>query len=132
MFENKFEQIKLQTFMKNVKQAKYKAEVCNKELLDYQGKILSPNYPNTYPKSTECLITISVADVHVQLSLFFVEFALESSTACVNDYLQIESSPKLFGNLLPLPYFKQTNVLDIRFHTNEAIEGLFTFCKIHF
>ena len=93
-------------------------------MTDYQGKVFSPYYPEPYPKNMDCDIRINVADAHVHLALFFSKFSVESSAACANDYVQIDSATKLCGKALPPPYFKQTNTLDIKFHSNQVVEGL--------
>ena len=103
-----------------------KAETCNRVLTENNGLILSSGYLESYPPNLDCSFKINVDDSSLKLALFFAKFELESSANCANDYLQIDSQPKLCGNQLPDPYFKNSNQIDIRFHTNENLGG-----KIH-
>ena len=100
-----------------------KAETCNRVLTESNGLILSPGYPEAYPASLDCSFKIVVEESSLKLALFFSKFELESSASCVNDYLQIDSQPKRCGKELPDPYFKNSNQIDIRFHTNDNLGG---------
>ena len=100
-----------------------KAETCNRVLTENNGLILSPGYPETYPASLDCSFKIVVEESSLKLALFFTKFELESSANCANDYLQIDSQPKICGKELPDPYFKNSNQIDIRFHTNDNLGG---------
>ena len=100
-----------------------KAETCNRVLTENNGFILSPGYPESYPASLDCSFKIFVEESSLKLALFFTKFEVESSTNCANDYLQIDSQPKICGQQLPDPYFKNSNQIDIRFHTNENLGG---------
>ena len=92
-------------------------------LTEYNGLILSPGYPESYPPSLDCSFKISLDESSLKLALFFTKFDLESSANCANDYLQIDSQPKICGQQLPDPYFKNSNQIDIRFRTNENLGG---------
>ena len=100
-----------------------KAETCNRVLTENNGLILSPGYPEAYPTSLDCSFKIVVEESTLKLALFFTKFELESSANCANDYLQIDSQPKLCGKELPDPYFKNSNQIDIRFHSNDNLGG---------
>ena len=100
-----------------------KAETCNRVLTEYNGLILSPGYPESYPPSLDCSFKISLDEPSLKLALFFTKFDLESSANCANDYLQIDSQPKICGQQLPDPYFKNSNQIDIRFRSNENLGG---------
>ena len=64
---------------------KYKAEICNREHTEANGVVLSPNYPNLYPNSMDCLIKLAMPDAFLKISLFFASFQLESSANCISD-----------------------------------------------
>ena len=86
---------------------------------------MSPGYldQNLYPPNLDCLIQIKLDDSQLKIALFFLTFELEDSTNCVSDYLRIDSSDKLCGQKLPDPYFKNSNSLDMYFHTNDQLQG---------
>ena len=105
-----------------------KAETCNRVLTENNGLISSPGYPESYPASLDCSFKIVVEESSLKLALFFAKFELESSANCANDYLQIDSQPRICGKELPDPYFKNSNQIDIRFHTNDNLEGT---CNIY-
>ena len=100
-----------------------KAETCNRVLTESNGLLLYPGYPEAYPASLDCSFKIVVEESSLKLALFFSKFELESSASCANDYLQIDSQPKICGKELPDPYFKNSNQIDIRFHTNDNLGG---------
>lgn len=52
------------------------------------GVFTSPNYPNNYPNSRECIFRI-IVEVNNQIMLNFTDFALESGTDCLFDYVEI-------------------------------------------
>ena len=105
--------------------AKYKAEKCNRIHYEPNGPIISPGYldQNLYAPNLDCLIQIKLDDNQLKIGLFFLTFELEDSTNCVSDYLRIDSNDKLCGRKLPDPYFKNSNSLDMYFHTNDRLQG---------
>ena len=102
-----------------------KAEKCNRIHYEPNGPILSPGYldQNLYPPNLDCLIQIKLEDSQLKIAVFFLTFELEDSTNCVSDYLRIDSNDKLCGRTLPDPYFKNSNSLDMYFHTNDQLQG---------
>ena len=104
--------------------AKYVAEVCSREYQESFGMVLSPNFPNFYPNSVDCTMQIMVPDLEVELALFFAKFELESSQLCADDYIFIDQRDKYCGTQLPNPYFKKSNSIQIKFHTNSQVQGL--------
>ena len=52
------------------------------------GTILSSPYPHVYENNLNLEWTITT-DISMQLSLRFIRFELEDSTACQNDYLLV-------------------------------------------
>jgi len=103
--------------------AKYLAEICSREYQDAHGLILSPNFPNFYPNSVDCVMQVMVPDIQVHLALFFAKFELESSQYCADDFVFIDQKEKYCGTHLPNPYFKNSNSLEIKFHSNDQVQG---------
>ena len=101
------------------------AEKCNRIHYEQNGPIVSPGYldQNLYAPNLDCLIQIKLDENQLKIGLFFLTFELEDSTNCVSDYLRIDSNEKLCGRQLPNPYFKNSNSLDMYFHTNDQLQG---------
>lgn len=54
------------------------------------GTIRSPNYPQKYPKSKECVWVIEAKNKYL-VTVEFNFFDLENSTRCTYDYIEIRS-----------------------------------------
>ena len=103
--------------------ATFKAERCNRIHSEPNGVILSPGYPYQYPMDVNCQININLEEIDRKISIFFVAFELEKSSNCASDWLKIDNGPKLCGNALPSPYFKNANAVRIEFVSNSALSG---------
>lgn len=91
--------------------------------------IQSPKYPNRYPTSTDCSVTVFASDVNICfLELRFDEFRLEPSAVsdeCANDYLEISDDNELREPRRYCGVFTGIRLIEIegikrfRFHSNE-------------
>ncbi|XP_068081387.1 cubilin [Anabrus simplex] len=61
---------------------------CGADLTSEHGSFASPDYPSTYPLNSECVWTITSAPGN-RVMVNFRSFALEESTSCNKDYLEI-------------------------------------------
>nr|XP_054752325.1 uncharacterized protein LOC129257911 [Lytechinus pictus] len=94
-------------------------------ITDAPGNISSPNFPSNYPPSVDCVYTISL-DTRIQLS-FQLLFLLPDP----EDYLTIsemgengyEERVRLSGIFLPKSYISEATSIQIRFVTDNRIEG---------
>ncbi|KAG5321774.1 NETO2 protein, partial [Acromyrmex heyeri] len=91
----------------------------------------SPNYPELYPNSTNC-VRVLEADKGMLLKLDFRdEFKLEDSPDCRFDFLEVRDGQYGYSNLLgnfcgtnfPPEITSKTRYLWLRFHSDENIEG---------
>ncbi|KAL5006001.1 hypothetical protein ScPMuIL_017159 [Solemya velum] len=87
----------------------------------------SPNYPNNYPHNTN--ITWDFINSDGIWAIDFREFNLETSTKCVDDFLEIDDlvdskkKPiRLCGDELPETFYSQGRLVRIRFKTDDIIE----------
>ena len=103
--------------------ATFKAERCNRIHSEQNGVILSPGYPNQYPFDVNCQININLEEIDRKIAIFFAAFELEKSSNCESDWLKIDNGPKLCGDTLPSPYFKNGNAVRIDFVSNFALSG---------
>ncbi|XP_033110748.1 cubilin-like [Anneissia japonica] len=82
------------------------------------GQFMSPNFPNNYPDNTECAWTFS-SPVGEAIQLDFVEFDLQTSSTCDNDYLDVYDGPtensnrlaKLCGTQIPSTIVSSGNAM---------------------
>ncbi|CAO2585471.1 Tolloid-like protein 2 [Lemmus lemmus] len=66
--------------------------MCGGDITKDAGQIQSPNYPDDYRPSKECVWRITVADgFHVGLT--FQSFEIERHDSCAYDYLEIRDGP---------------------------------------
>ncbi|XP_059084293.1 uncharacterized protein LOC131881452 isoform X2 [Tigriopus californicus] len=96
--------------------------------------IQSPKYPNQYPASTDCSITVFASDANICfLELRFDEFRLEPSAVsdeCANDYLEISDDNDLRQPRRYCGVFTGIRLLEIEgtkrflFHSNERNNDL--------
>ncbi|KAG8573749.1 hypothetical protein GDO81_012532 [Engystomops pustulosus] len=93
---------------------------------DPNGLVTSPNYPNAYPRNTECDWTIIVPDGEAVEIQFQDQFYIEPSDNCSNSHLEIrdgaESSSrllaKLCGNTKPVIYKSLGTAMYLSFRTD--------------
>jgi len=61
---------------------------CGGNFFTPEGFIMSPNFPDNYPKQMNCIWTINVPDSN-QIELNISQFSLEESFECELDFLEI-------------------------------------------
>ncbi|KAK3572019.1 hypothetical protein QTP86_022249 [Hemibagrus guttatus] len=101
---------------------------CSEVFTTPTGVLTSPNYPNNYPNSRECIFRIIVA-VNNQIMLNFTDFALEAGGNCIHDYVEIrdggyETSPligRYCSTQAPPLVLSHSNRLWIKFHSDSSI-----------
>ncbi|KAK4475755.1 hypothetical protein MN116_001015, partial [Schistosoma mekongi] len=108
--------------------ADYEA-ICGGELQMEEGILTSPNYPEFYRPSKECIWQI-IVPVGYSVALIFHSFQLEKHDTCVYDYLEVrdglkDTSPllkKLCGSHLPNPIKSTNNVMYVKFVSDSSVE----------
>ncbi|VDD74489.1 unnamed protein product [Mesocestoides corti] len=108
--------------------AEYQA-MCGGEIVQEEGVITSPSYPEFYKPNKECIWKI-VVPTGFSVALTFQSFDIEKHDNCVYDYLEIrdglsESSPvlkKLCGSNLPTPIKSTNNMMYIKFVSDSSVE----------
>ncbi|KAA3681817.1 uncharacterized protein DEA37_0009101, partial [Paragonimus westermani] len=108
--------------------ADYEA-ICGGELQMESGTLNSPQYPESYRPSKECVWQI-IVPVGYSVALSFHSFQLEKHDTCVYDYLEVrdgltESAPllkKLCGSQLPAPIKSTNNVMTVKFVSDSSVE----------
>ncbi|XP_018351264.1 PREDICTED: uncharacterized protein LOC108753835 isoform X2 [Trachymyrmex septentrionalis] len=109
------------------------SKICDKFMNEdpIKREFYSPNYPESYPNSTDC-VRILEADKGMLLKLDFRdEFKLEDSPDCRFDFLEVRDGQYGYSNLLgnfcgtnfPPEITSKTRYLWLRFHSDENIEG---------
>ncbi|XP_076816428.1 uncharacterized protein LOC143462236 isoform X3 [Clavelina lepadiformis] len=107
--------------------------ICSSPVLnDRTGIIISPNFPNNYDNSLDCVTTIQAGFREV-VKISFLNFTVEVNVnaegvpgqqGCTWDWLELfdnateQRSGKLCGNSLPINYTSDTNTLMIRFRSD--------------
>ncbi|XP_029345465.1 cubilin isoform X2 [Acyrthosiphon pisum] len=76
-----------------------RAQACGGNFFTPEGFIMSPNFPDNYPKRMNCIWTINVPDSN-QIQLNISQFSLEESFDCELDYLEIRNGGYLTSPLL--------------------------------
>ena len=56
-------------------------EMCNEAIMDKEGWILSPNYPNNYTNNLQCHMNITAGTGQI-VQLSFIDFLLELCLTC--------------------------------------------------
>ncbi|XP_008565950.1 PREDICTED: cubilin [Galeopterus variegatus] len=108
----------------------YKIAGCNREYNKGFGNLKSPGWPENYSNNMNCTIVLTAPENH-SISLFFHSFAIEDSSECRHDFLEVRNGSnssslllgKYCGTLLPNPVFSQNNKLYLRFKSNSAISS---------
>ncbi|XP_033761795.1 cubilin-like [Pecten maximus] len=98
-----------------------------------QGNLQSPNYPNAYPASKECIYSINQPNGN-SVTLTFTAFDVEGSSGglCAFDYVEVrdggsETSPLLghfCGAEIPDPISTTQNLMWVKFVTDSSIQNL--------
>ncbi|XP_023349117.1 tolloid-like protein 1 [Eurytemora carolleeae] len=108
--------------------AQYEA-VCGGELDTETGQLESPNFPEDYQPSKECIWKIRVAE-DFQVALKFQSFEIENHDNCVYDYLEIrdgdtQDSPLIgtyCGYKMPKDIKSSSNSLWIKFVSDGSVQ----------
>ena len=102
--------------------------ICNVDLTAVSGTIMSPNHPNNYPSSIQCLWLIDLGITH-DITLTFYKFELEKKEDCSYDWVSVregktETSPEMIsvcGDVLP-PTIISKGPMRIYFQTDSDKE----------
>ncbi|XP_052245586.1 multiple epidermal growth factor-like domains protein 10 [Dreissena polymorpha] len=100
---------------------------CGGVLTDPFGVITSPNYPSNYNSNVQCTWVINASEGY-QINVNFTDFALEDSSECDYDFLELfygpnASSPlvgKFCGTSPPWRFQSQSNSVRIVFSTDSS------------
>ncbi|XP_055238082.2 mannan-binding lectin serine protease 1 isoform X7 [Gorilla gorilla gorilla] len=93
------------------------------------GVITSPDFPNPYPKSSECLYTIELEEGFMVNLQFEDIFDIEDhpEVPCPYDYIKIKVGPKVLGPFCgekaPEPISTQSHSVLILFHSDNSGEN---------
>jgi len=106
---------------------------CGGPIVDLEGSIFSPNYPQPYPKDVSCMWTMR-APIGYLIKINFQKFDLENSNYCDFDTLNIDiatlriDSPweqlaVLCGKKRPQAMMIKSNEATIRFKSDFTLRG---------
>ncbi|XP_010336010.1 mannan-binding lectin serine protease 1 isoform X4 [Saimiri boliviensis] len=93
------------------------------------GVITSPDFPNPYPKSSECLYTIKLEEGFMVSLQFEDIFDIEDhpDVSCPYDYIKVKVGPKVWGPFCgekaPEPINTQSHHVLILFHSDNSGEN---------
>ncbi|KAG1661332.1 Cubilin [Nymphon striatum] len=96
------------------------------------GYIKSKNYPDQYPNNIECEWRLVTEPSYFYNLTFVNRFDVEKHADCENDYVQVsehisDENWKLVGKFcgfsIPIIPISKSNILKIKFHSNQAITG---------
>ncbi|KAF4095682.1 cubilin isoform X1 [Onychostoma macrolepis] len=101
---------------------------CSEVFRSPTGEFSSPNYPDNYPNSRECVFKI-IVEVNMQIMLNVTDFELEGFSSCGFDYLEIrdggyETSPligKYCGTNGPPIIVSHSNRLWLKFRSDHSL-----------
>jgi hypothetical protein len=105
----------------------YRQASCNRTYTGSSGLILSPGWPNFYPHSVYCEMSVT-GPSGTRLSLFFGNMQIENHPNCVYDYLEVYNTStavgtplvRLCGAEIPSPIFLPSNAAFLRFVTDSS------------
>ncbi|XP_045136079.1 serine protease 30-like [Portunus trituberculatus] len=87
-------------------------------------RITSPNYPNNYPNSEDCVVTINAVTNECKLEINCDDFQIQDSENCRKDFLLIRedrlTKEKFCGNE-EFVYMSNKETLKLRFRSNRQI-----------
>lgn len=102
---------------------------CDSSFSDTNFEIISPLYPSSYPRSSDCYYIINKFNSNVcHLEVTYIDFDLQGANEfnyCTNDYLDfngIRMCGKVNQNSMRNYYFPDSK-FTIRFHADSAIQG---------
>nr|3POB_A Chain A, Mannan-binding lectin serine protease 1 [Rattus norvegicus]3POE_A Chain A, Mannan-binding lectin serine protease 1 [Rattus norvegicus]3POF_A Chain A, Mannan-binding lectin serine protease 1 [Rattus norvegicus]3POF_B Chain B, Mannan-binding lectin serine protease 1 [Rattus norvegicus]3POG_A Chain A, Mannan-binding lectin serine protease 1 [Rattus norvegicus]3POG_B Chain B, Mannan-binding lectin serine protease 1 [Rattus norvegicus]3POG_C Chain C, Mannan-binding lectin serine protea len=93
------------------------------------GTITSPDYPNPYPKSSECSYTIDLEEGFMVTLQFEDIFDIEDhpEVPCPYDYIKIKAGSKVWGPFCgeksPEPISTQSHSIQILFRSDNSGEN---------
>uniref|UniRef100_A0A452TBD0 Mannan binding lectin serine peptidase 1 n=1 Tax=Ursus maritimus TaxID=29073 RepID=A0A452TBD0_URSMA len=93
------------------------------------GVITSPDFPNPYPKSSECFYTIELEEGFMVSLQFEDIFDIEDhpEVSCPYDYIKIKAGPKVLGPFCgeraPEPINTQSHTVQILFRSDNSGEN---------
>ncbi|XP_064472120.1 cubilin-like [Ornithodoros turicata] len=109
----------------------YAWQGCGGELRKPSGAIQTPNYPNGYPRNTECIWNIQVAP-GAKVELTIRNFHMESSHGCVFDFVRVYGGPDVtsplitelceFGSVSQV-LTSNGNTMTVHFRSDSSISG---------
>ncbi|NP_001084377.1 tolloid-like protein 2 precursor [Xenopus laevis] len=102
---------------------------CEQKLLNAEGTISSPNWPEKYPSRKECTWDISVTAGH-RVKLVFTDFEIEQHQECAYDHLELYDGPngkaailgRFCGSKEPSPVVASTNNMFLRFYSDASVQ----------
>ncbi|MPC47256.1 Ovochymase-1 [Portunus trituberculatus] len=119
--------IKAATGQRGVNQASTAMDVrvCCLLIVGNEGiRITSPNYPNNYPNSEDCVVTINAVTNECKLEINCDDFQIQDSENCRKDFLLIRedrlTKEKFCGNE-EFVYMSNKETLKLRFRSNRQI-----------
>ncbi|XP_058456836.1 cubilin homolog [Malaya genurostris] len=111
--------------------------LCKRNITGFGGVIESPNFPNKYPSSADCLWTISVPSgnkIDVEFSHFELEngmiFEKNNSHVCHFDYVEISepnddrSINQKYCNNMPTKLTSKGSTINVGFRTDNSGENV--------
>ena len=57
------------------------------------GRLLSPRWPSSVPRDTDCSFRVSAADPAATVSVYFRYFRVSTSANCSDNYLEVRDGP---------------------------------------
>ena len=99
------------------------------EVMNNEGEVISPNYPENYNIDQECRLTITLSSGSL-VSSQFISFNLEDDLGCKYDWLEIRdgdspSSPiigsRLCGSSNPGTIISTGNSVTLIFHSDFSV-----------
>ncbi|ENN72173.1 hypothetical protein YQE_11228, partial [Dendroctonus ponderosae] len=106
------------------------AAICGGDLyIDWEGHLESPNYPEEYQPSKECIWRITVPE-NYQVALKFQSFDVENHDNCVYDYVEIRNGITLdspiikvhCGNKVPSDVISTSNHMLVKFVSDGSMQ----------
>jgi hypothetical protein len=117
--------MKLNFISDNFNDAKVpKYDICTqgKIINPLYGFIHSPNYPNYYPATQYCQLTIHIDEQHAErVELFLVDMeteALSLKTYEPTDYLEVDYKERFFGKKWNMFIYNSTRDVSLKFRTD--------------
>ncbi|XP_018429646.1 PREDICTED: tolloid-like protein 2 [Nanorana parkeri] len=102
---------------------------CEHRLVNGEGTISSPSYPDKYPSRKECTWGISTTAGH-RVKLVFNDFEIELHQECAYDHLELYDGPnskfpvlgRFCGSTKPEPVIASTNNMFLRFYSDASVQ----------